>query len=468
MTAIRKTVLHDWHAAHGGKMVDFSGWDMPVQYPTGAIAEHLATRRRAGLFDVSHMGRYVIAGPQAEAFAMRALTNNARALKPDEAHYTFIANEEGGALDDAYLYRLAPDRFLLVVNAGNRDKDWSWLQDLKRDFACSLEDESEALSMVSLQGPDSAAILEEILGGMVLPENKRNRLSRATFQGHEVILSRTGYTGEAVCFELFVPREATVAFWQALVDEGAVPAGLGARDSLRLEAGLPLYGHELGLDPDGREIPIFANGLAGAGVRLGGNGNAAYVGQAALERQREELAAIRRHEIGVPVEERVLQRLVLPIAVFGSKKPLRAGFKVRMNGTEVGVVTSGTTVPSTQFVGEGLTATPGEGHELRPIGLALLSSDLHYRADRPVVVEVVDARGKAVEAELVKRNLWPTAPYTRAYGGFEAPKRIATVAGVDLAEAAAALARESERNTAASARSTPATVVILLGASKPP
>ena len=445
---IQKTVLHDWHVAHGGKMVDFSGWDMPVQYPTGAIAEHLATRRRAGLFDVSHMGRYVIEGPGAEAFVLKALTNNARALKPGEAHYTFIANEAGGALDDAYLYRLAAERFLLVVNAGNRDKDWAWLNDLKQDFDCTLADESEALSMVSLQGPESATILEQIFGLQALPENKRNRLSRAAFQGEQVILARTGYTGEAVCFELFVPRPVTVAFWETLVQRGAVPAGLGARDSLRLEAGLPLYGHELGLDPDDHEIPIFANGLAGAGVRLGANGAGAYIGQAALEKQREELAAIRRHEIRVPPHERILKRLVQPIAVFGSKKPLRAGFKVHLDGEEVGVVTSGTSVPSSAFEGAGHMATPTDTHQLRPIGLALLRSDLHYRADRPVVLEVVDARGKTVEAELVKKNLWPTAPYTRAYGGFEGPKTFRTVAGIDHAEAVKALGAESAQNTA--------------------
>ncbi|MGI9412212.1 MAG: glycine cleavage system aminomethyltransferase GcvT, partial [Hyphomicrobiales bacterium] len=303
---IQKTVLHDWHVAHGGKMVDFAGWDMPVQYKAGAIQEHLATRRRAGLFDVSHMGRFEVSGAGAETFLMRALTNNARALKVGEAQYTFIANEAGGAIDDAYLYRLAPERFLLVVNASNRQKDWDWLQGLKNGADCALDDISDTLAMVSLQGPEASHVLEQVVPRTALPENKRNRVSTARADGYEVIVSRTGYTGEAICFELFPPADHAVRFWQALIDNGAEAAGLGARDSLRLEAGLPLYGHELGPGPDGGDIPIFSNSVAPAGVRMPDHLEPNCVGQAALDAQRAELTAIRRRELGPPDADRQL------------------------------------------------------------------------------------------------------------------------------------------------------------------
>jgi aminomethyltransferase len=241
-----KTVLHDWHVSHGAKMVEFGGWDMPVHYQPGIIKEHLETRRRTGLFDVSHMGRFRISGNTAESFLLKVLTNNARALQPGEAQYTFIANEDGGAVDDAYLYKLADDDFLLVVNAANRGKDWEWLRQHDRDDGMTMTNVSEELAMISLQGPDSAVILEQLVPKTDLPENKRNRLSTVRVTGQRVIAARTGYTGESVCFELFPPRAFAVELWESLVRLGAVPAGLGARESLRLEAGLPLYGRKTG------------------------------------------------------------------------------------------------------------------------------------------------------------------------------------------------------------------------------
>ncbi len=412
---LRRTVLHDWHVGAGARMVEFGGWDMPVQYPTGIVREHLSTRRAAGVFDVSHMGRYRVTGAGAEAFLMRALTNNARALDPGQAHYTFIANEAGGAVDDAYLYRLAQDDFLLVVNAGNRDKDRDWLEDLKSGDV-TLADESDRLGMIALQGPEASHVMERIVDSGELPENKRNRLRAARIDGRETVVARTGYTGEAICFEMFPEQDFTVELWRKLVDAGAVPAGLGARDSLRLEAGLPLYGHELGLDPEGREIPIFANGLARFGVRPPGGRD--YVGRTELEKQRDEYVQLMRRELDVPVERRVLTHIVQPIAVFGHRKPLRSGFKVYFDGAHAGYVTSGTSVPFSGFRGQGITAAPSDSHEMRPIGLALLRSDILYAADRPVILEIEDARGDRIAAELVERNLWPVAPYSRPYTGF--------------------------------------------------
>ena len=440
-----KTVLHDWHVGAGAKMIDFGGWDMPVQYPSGIIQEHLATRRHAGLFDVSHMGRYKVTGPQAEALLLRTLTNNAKALAPGQAQYSFIASEAGGAVDDAYLYKLAEQDFLLVVNAGNRPKDWDWLTTHNQDIGAELVDVSEDLAMISLQGPRASEILEQVVGAEALPENKRNRLSIASADGYEVTLSRTGYTGEAMCFELFVESAHAVELWGRLVGLGAVPVGLGARDSLRMEAGLPLYGHELGLDPDGEEIPIFANSLANFAVRPSGlNG---YLGHDALERQREDFVRIKRGELDTPVAERCLKHLVQAIAVFGDRKPLRAGFKVLHEGEAVGHVTSGSSVPFARFYGEGITAVPSDDHDLRPIGLALIRSDIAYRTDRPVVLEVEDSRGKRFEAELVERNLWPLPPYGRPYKGFIGPRKIREVKAEEAAAAARQLAADSEANT---------------------
>jgi aminomethyltransferase len=406
---LKETVLHDWHAEAGAKMVDFGGWHMPVRYSPGIIQEHLATRRAAGLFDVSHMGRFRVTGAEAEAFLLGVLTNNARALRPGHAHYTFIANEAGGAVDDAYLYKLDDDDFLLVVNAANREKDWAWLGE-RNDAGAAVEDASDALAMISLQGPRSAEILEQMVGS-----------------------------------RLFADSDHAVDLWQRLVELGAAPCGLGARDSLRLEAGLPLYGHELGDDPEGNEIPIFANSVAAFAVRGAGAGG--FVGEKALAIQRQEFERIRRGELRTPVEERSLTHLVQPIALFGERRPLRAGYQVFKDGAPTGWVTSGTSVPFTRFYGEGVTAQPSENHDLRPIGLALVRSDIAYRTDRPVVLEVADGRGNTFSAELVERNLWPLPPYTRPYTGFTGPRSVPRVEAGDVDDLAAKLAGEAEANT---------------------
>ncbi|MEE9544268.1 MAG: glycine cleavage system aminomethyltransferase GcvT [Rhodospirillales bacterium] len=440
----QETVLHGWHVAHGAKMVAFGEWRMPVQYETGIIREHLATRRHSGLFDVSHMGRFRIHGRRAEDFLLYVLTNNAKALPPRQAHYTFLANDSGGAVDDAYLYKLAEDDFLLVVNAANRQKDWQWLTRHNND-GVAMVDVTEELAMLSLQGPRSAEILARVVNREDLPETKRNRLSVAAMDAHEVIVARSGYTGESVCFELFADRDITTELWQRLVDFGAVPVGLGARDSLRLEAGLPLYGHELGDDIENREIPIFANALANRAVRVSAQHD--YLGKSALERQRQEFTRIKRREPTAPLGERILKHLVQPIAVFDGKKPLRAGFKVYFNDHHVGYVTSGTSVPYTRFYGDGVTALPADGHDLRPIGLALIDSTICYRTDKSIVLQIVDDKGNVFDAELVERNLWPLAPFTRPYTGFKPPRHDRRLDNGDVQALAAKLMQEAGANT---------------------
>ena len=383
-------------------MVEFGGWEMPIQYPTGIVQEHLATRRAAGLFDVSHMGRYRVRGPDAEAFLLKALTNNAQVLNPGQAQYTFIADETGGAIDDAYLYRLEIDDFLLVVNAVNREKDWNWLETLKSGNV-ELKDESEDLGMIALQGPEASLALERLVDRHKLPENKRNQLRKLKIDGCDVFVARTGYTGEAICFELFPLRDFTVSLWQQLVDVGASPAGLGARDSLRLEAGLPLYGHELGQDPKGNQIPIFANRHARFGVRRIGTGD--YMGRTGLEKQRAEYKQIMCQELDLPVDNRVLSHLIQPIAAFEDRKPLRAGYSVIYKNEYVGYVTSGTSVPFIAINSREISATPINSFKMRPIGLALLRSDILYNEDQPVMLQIEDSRNKLTFAKLVERNL---------------------------------------------------------------
>nr|MCU0256054.1 hypothetical protein [Vicinamibacterales bacterium] len=255
MSALLRTPLYDRHVALSARMVEFGGWEMPVQYRSGIIGEHLATRNRAGLFDVSHMGRFVVGGADALPFLQHVLTSNAAALDVGQAQYTMVPTATGGAVDDAYLYRFVEDEYLLVVNAANREKDWAhFARHAGRFPALRLEDRTFELAMVALQGKASRDILAGLLAEGALPEPLRNELSvvRLSTGGgaepSEVMLGRTGYTGEPVCFELFVASAAAPALWDALVAAGAEPVGLGARDTLRLEAGLPLYGHELGLD----------------------------------------------------------------------------------------------------------------------------------------------------------------------------------------------------------------------------
>ena len=230
--ALNKTPLSTWHHLHGGKMVDFGGWDMPVQYESGILAEHLATRRYGGIWDVSHMGRLRIRGRDRLAFLQHVLSNNAGALEPWRAQYTLIPNEAGGVVDDAYLYRFGEDDFILVVNASNRLAD---LEHLHRHAAAfgdlAIEDCTSSLGMIAFQGPLTGEVLESLLEGGSLPEPRRNALSSGRIAGVETLISRTGYTGEPIAFELLMAADAAEAVWNALVAAGAgrgiVPCGLG-------------------------------------------------------------------------------------------------------------------------------------------------------------------------------------------------------------------------------------------------
>ena len=262
MSELKRTLFYERHVAAGATMVDFGGWEMPIQYPDGIVTEHLATRSGCGLFDVSHMGRFRITGNDAKAFLQHVLTSNVSALDLNQAQYAIIPNENGGAIDDAYLYRFVEDAYILVVNAANAEKDWAHLSREIKAFDAQMENKSEAVALLSVQGPKSKQIISDMAGGAFLTEPVKNALGTVTLCGKTAHIAKTGYTGEPVGYEIFCLREDGLFLWDELVKRGAKPIGLGARDTLRMEAGLPLYGHELGLDKDGNEIPIFAISLA--------------------------------------------------------------------------------------------------------------------------------------------------------------------------------------------------------------
>jgi aminomethyltransferase len=359
------------------------------------------TRRTAGIFDVSHMGRFVVGGASALPFLQKVLTNNAAALDQGQSQYTMIPDEEGGAIDDAYLYRFRDEDYLLVVNAANREKDWNHLQRLAAAFNdLQMADRSEELAMISLQGPQSKVVLRTLMTEGSLPEPEKNALSLARIGEAEVWLARTGYTGEPLGFELFFPAEYAVSIWQALMAQGAEPVGLGARDTLRLEAGLPLYGHELGPDKDGRAIPIFACGLARFAVSfapLKGD----YIGREILARQFAAWKRIQRQDY---TRKDDLPRMVMPIAIVG-RGIARAGASVYHDSEPAGYVTSGTMVPYWQYEGEGIGARMTEEKGRRAIGLALIDSDL--REGDELEVEI---RGKRHRALVVPYHLRAEAP----------------------------------------------------------
>lgn len=409
-----RTPLHAQHVAAGARMVDFGGWDMPVQYPTGIIAEHLATRRAAGLFDVSHMGRFVLRGSGAVAFLQHVLSNNAEALDLLQAQYTILPTTTGGAIDDAYLYRFTADEYLLVVNASNRIKDWGHLQAHLSDFPdVELSDETDAVAMLALQGKTSRDILGELLDGGSLPEPLRNRLSHATLRlpadGRriDVRIARSGYTGEPLAFELFAAAADAPALWGALVAGGAAPVGLGARDTLRLEAGLPLYGHELGLDPQGIELPIFSYPLASFAVSFSPR-KGDFVGRAALLAQQRAYARILRRDYTLLDD---LPRLTRPVAVTGrgiarEGAPVHAAAGSHLGeGLPLGWVTSGTAVPYWGVEGEGLCSLQTEEYELRSVALAHLDS--RVLEDDEVDIEV---RGRSIPGLVVPYHLRSDAP----------------------------------------------------------
>ena len=409
------TPLHDLHVALGAKMVDFAGWEMPIQYPGGIVEEHLRTRREAGLFDVSHMGRFRVRGAEAAALLDRVLTNEASSLRTGRAQYTLFPTATGGAVDDAFLYRLADEDFLLVVNASNRERDWERLsEEAKRFRRATAQDQTFELAMVSLQGPRSRDVLESARRGALeetVRSSPRNTIWTISLAGMELLAARTGYAGEPQGFELLVPAGKAGEVWDLLSRSGAVPVGLGARDTLRLEAGLPLYGHELGTDPEGKEIPIYSCPQARGCVSFASH-KSSLPGHASLERQAAAWKVIREANAaggagGVTSSAKgELPRLLRQMTLL-EPGVARSGARVMDAGgsRQLGWVTSGTVVPCWIFEGEGSAARITDRSDKRSALLALVDSAARV-GDR-VKIEV---RGKLLDALIVPRLLDSSVP----------------------------------------------------------
>jgi aminomethyltransferase len=320
--ALGRTPLHEEHLRLGAKLVPFAGYSMPIQYPGGIQAEHHAVRKAAGLFDVSHMGEFWIEGPGALGLIQALTVNDASRLVPGQAQYSAFCLEDGGVIDDLFVYRLEDEVFLLVVNASNRARDLAWVRSHASGHEATVEDRSDETALLALQGPAAASIMVSV-GDAHFGSMRSNRLARGRIAGREGIAARTGYTGEDG-FEIFLANDDAPHVWRALLDAGRdaglVPIGLGARDSLRLEVGYPLYGNDLD-----EAHTALESGL-GWIVKLE---KGPFVGRDALRRQKE--AGVSRTLVGLVLEEN------------GFPRP---GYPVVADGEEVGSVTSGTLSPT--------------------------------------------------------------------------------------------------------------------------
>jgi aminomethyltransferase len=251
---LRRTALYEAHKRLSARMVPFAGYEMPVQY-TGVIEEHNAVRERAGMFDVSHMGRFEVHGREAGRFLRYVSTWDMTRLAPGEGHYSAACRDDGGILDDIYVFCLEPERYLVVVNASNADKMRAWLERHIASFDARLVDRHSSTAMIAVQGPDALARLSQLIGGEFVASLKPRRCSETEWRSQTLFASRTGYTGEDG-LELVIDAEAGPALWQALLDSGVVPAGLGARDTLRLEAALLLYGNDMDEETNPWEVGL--------------------------------------------------------------------------------------------------------------------------------------------------------------------------------------------------------------------
>lgn len=356
---LKRTPLHEEHVRLDARMVPFGGFAMPVQYPAGIRAEHRAVRTAAGLFDVSHMGEFRVRGPGAVEAVSRVTTNDPAALSVGQAQYSTMCREDGGIVDDLVVYRLGEEDLRLVVNAANVGKDWRHLRDRTADADVDLADESGEVALLALQGPRARQILAP-LASVPLEPIGFYRFAVGEVAGVDGIVSRTGYTGEDG-FELYLPAKDAPTVWRALLEggeeQGLVPAGLGARDTLRLEMGYALYGHDI----DEKTTPLEA-GL-GWLVKLD---KGEFVGREALLRQEE--SGVRRRLRGFELVERGFPR---------------EGYPVRYGGEEVGPVRSGTVSPSLE-VGIGTVYLPSGAETGDPLAVVIRDREVEGRvADTP-------------------------------------------------------------------------------------
>lgn len=350
-----KTPLCAWHESHGGKMVPFAGYRMPVQYETGVIAEHMAVRTKAGLFDISHMGEVTFTGADALANIQNLVTNDCANMPFGRVRYTTMCYENGGVVDDLVVCRMGENRYLLVINAANRHKDVEWMRaHLFGDV--QMEDISDGVAQIALQGPASPEILRKLASPESIPEKYYTLVENGQVGGIPCIVSRTGYTGE-LGYEFYCKPEQAEKLWRILLEtgkeHGLIPCGLGARDTLRLEAGMPLYGHEMD-----ETVTPFEAGL-GFAVKMAKSG---FIGKDALTGKEDP----KRVRVGLKITGRGIAR---------EEQDVYAG------GVKIGRTTSGTFCPFLQAA----------------YAMALVPKD---RSAAGTAVEA-DVRGRRISAEIV-------------------------------------------------------------------
>ena len=353
---IKRTPLYEAHVKLGGRMVEFGGYEMPVQYPTGVIREHMAVRTACGLFDVSHMGEVLLDGPDAVKNLNRLLTNDYTVMSDGQARYSPMCNEQGGTVDDLIVYKVSDEHYFIVVNASNREKDVAWIKD-HVSGSVTVTDVSDLWGQIALQGPAAETILRKLTAGENIPDKNYHALWDRKVGGISCIISRTGYTGSDG-FELYAAAGETEALWNLLLEagqeHGLIPCGLGARDTLRLEASMPLYGHELS-----DTISPLTAGL-GYFVKMD---KPDFIGKAALEAAGKPA----RRRIGLKATGRGI---------------LREHQDVYADGRKIGETTSGTHCP---YIGY-------------PAAMAIVENEYSL----PGTHVEVDVRGRRVEAEVVK------------------------------------------------------------------
>ena len=309
----KQTCLHDKHVALGALMQPFAGFDMPIQY-SSIIEEHNAVRTACGVFDVSHMGEAIITGPDAERYVNHIFTNDVSAISAGQILYGMMLYPDGGTVDDLLVYKMAADRFFLVINASNIDKDITWMKDNIAEFDVNIEDASERYGQLAVQGPDSEKVVEDVLG-LECKELVFYTSKTIPIDGEELIISRTGYTGEDG-FEIYSSPKLIRAFWDKLIESGRCkPCGLGCRDTLRFEVGLPLYGNELSKDIS----PVMA-GLS-MFCKLD---KSEFIGKEAVAAQKAN--GVSRKVVGIELKEHAVPR---------------HGYNIVCEGKVIGVVTTG-------------------------------------------------------------------------------------------------------------------------------
>lgn len=366
---LKRTKLYDWHCSHGGRMVPFAGWEMPVQYPTGPLMEHETTRSIAGLFDIDHMGQVEVRGPEAEAFVNYVATYNAAEMKLYDAHYAILCYEDGTCVDDIFIYKL-PDPtagnkrpyFFIAINASNRAKDVSWMISQASGYKVDVKDISDQTYMLAFQGPKAVEILNRLTKVDLTQVPRFTSVLDTIFGDVPVLFGRTGYTGEDG-FELYFPVEQALKVWEGILKtgeaDGVKPIGLAARDSLRFEACMPLYGHEI----NAGITPVEA----GLGFAL--SFNKEFIGRNALLKQKLEKSG--RVQVGFELIDRGVAR---------------EGYTVLFNGEEVGKTTSGMYSPTTK----------------KYLGMALLPRNVSALGTE---IEIM-IHNKAVKAKIIKKPFY--------------------------------------------------------------